>query len=300
MKAYYKFLLLLLIACSACNKSSEQEAEPMREAIVTDAFAVNFADDLEERNRWAVETRTATVDGELPEEMLCLEVQIPGGQKKSAHVSTPITIRLPDEQDEQSVAKLTIKWKAKLQADEADENDEPPAGTRLVLEQQLQIAIGGTKIPATMKKIHELDKQHQTQLRKAIDRKANFKQQLNGINQEMNRIRDSALPPQKKNAYLTRLVNQRNTILNRLKIADIEFRKYKRFLEGAAQFGANVLRPLKGNAINYRVYLQRKDDEKQIDLMRSSGFSNAIVDQGIPAMEGASESSTEEAENNGE
>ena len=167
---------------------------------------------------------------------------------------------------------MTAKWKIKLAPliEEGEEaNEELGGNTKIILEQRLQIATGGQDFPATWKSIHENDKLLKKKFAKADASKANFQQQLNGINQEMNRIRDSALSPQKKHSHLTRLGNQRNTILNRLNIADIDFRKYKRFLEGATQFGNNVLTPLKGNGINYRVYLQRKGDEKQIDVMRS-------------------------------
>ena len=47
--------------------------------------------------------------------------------------------------------------------------------------------------------------------------------------------------------------------------------KWKNTILGAEQFGAQVLRPAKGKAFHYRLYLQREGDGKQIDLMRSGG-----------------------------
>jgi|GEM_PF-2270776 len=313
MKNHYKFLLALLGAATLISCSSEVSeqrpdtseveehaehpepllTEPMQEAQVTDAFALTFANDVEERNKWAVETRTATVDGVLPEEMLYLEVLLPDGTKKSRPSTDPIIIKLPKAQ---SVAKLTLKWKVKQevsQTDKANENDTPRADTKLVIEQHLQITIGGGTIPAKMDKILERDSQLMKKYKVEFAKLQNAKKQRDSIQNEFRKIQRQPAGAKRLQA-LTHLEGLMAKVNLKLARHNRLAGKWKNTILGAAQFGAQVLRPAKGKAFHYRLYLQRESDGKQIDLMRSLGFSNAIVDPELWVIEESSVASTEE------
>jgi len=252
------------------KSDSHEKRIALRKARVADSFTWNF-NDAETRNKAAVARRSCVVDGVPPKEILFLEVQLPNGNIESGPATRLLTIQLP-KKAKASPARLTAKWTIKLQSlieDGEEGNEELSGDTKIILEQRLQIIVGGSKIPATMKKIHERDKQLHIQLRKAIARKAKYQAQFNVLHARRRQIEGSGLSQQKKNAILTPLNNQIQAAERKFDIADSEAHKMDNIIKGAAQFGANVLRPLKGNGINYRVYLQRKGDEKQIDVMRS-------------------------------
>ena len=249
------------------KSTTHEKRVALRNARAADSFTWTFNDEAEEKNKAAVTRRSTTVDGMLPEGMLLLEVQLPDGRIKTKSFPTPVIIKLPGE-DVDSVARLTAKWKIKLKS-LAEGNEEGNGGdTKIILEQHLQITIGGGTIPAKMDKILERDSQLMKKYKVEFAKLQNAKKQRDSIQNEFRQIQRQRASA-KRLQTLTHLEGLMAEVNLKLARHNRLAGKWKNTILGAEQFGAQVLRPAKGKAFHYRLYLQREGDGKQIDLMRS-------------------------------
>ena len=134
-----------------------------------------------------------------------------------------------------------------------------------------------------MKRIVERDQQLLSQYKKSMAGRQNVLKLMNEIDGQMQAIRFSSAPKQRKTAALTIEGNRMNNAKDKFDRHDRQAGKWKKIIIGSETFGAQVLGAVRGNPVNYRLYLRSDIDGSQIDIYLSTqeGLASNQLERGF-------------------